>query len=675
MGDMKYHKLQNCPTFKGLSVPERLERVKEHGLCPVGVLASRYPVENASVAKRLNLPAVTVDMGKAKSQWRHLADLKLKDMHAVEVKVVLGSDVTEIIIPQEVREGPRGSPFGVRTKLGWVVTGNLPGYVRNSESVYFVRVASPEEELNELVKTWWKTESFGCKYDSQEQRSREDEIDLKSLSKTTRKVNGRYEVGLIWKDLIRALPNNRVIAEKRLELLERRLERDSQLKVKYTETIENDLQKGYIKKLEDQELVETDAREWYLPHHAVVHPHKPGKVRRVSDAAARCQGISLNDCLSSGPDLLNSLVGILMRFRQELVAVSADIEAMFNQVAVPKEDQLVLRFLWRKKPSDKVDVYQYVRHIFGAKCSPACANYALQRTAQDNIAAFPLEAEAVRRNFYMDDLFKSVSSLLEACNLQAGLVKLLSLGGFNLTKWILNNKDFISLVPEKDRAQSVRSIGVGDMLPTQRALGVFWDVQNDTFIFKFKPKELANTRRKVVSVTASIFDPIGFIAPYVIRAKIFLQSLWKLRQGWDDRMPEELLLEWCGWQKELEKLAAFSVPRFYRRVALFPVSIQLHVFGDASEAAFCAVAYFRFEYHDGQRQCAFVAAKTHVAPVKPLSTPKLELQAAVLNVRLASMIQKEHDYEIPIIYFWSDSSAVLGQIRGPSSCFLCKQTF
>ena len=104
-------------------------------------------------------------------------------------------------------------------------------------------------------------------------------------------------------------------------------------------------------------------------------------------------------------------------------------------------------------------------------------------------------------------------------------MKLLSLGGFNLTKWISNNKDFISLVPEKDRAQSVRSIRVGDMLPTQRALGVFWDVQNDTFIYKFKPKELANTRRKVVSVTASIFDPIGFIAPHVVRAKIFLQSL------------------------------------------------------------------------------------------------------------------------------------------------------
>ena len=139
-----------------------------------------------------------------------------------------------------------------------------------------------------------------------------------------------------------------------------------------------------------------------------------------------------------------------MRFRQESIVLSADIEAMFNQVAVPEDDQLVLRFLWRKKPSDKVDVYQYVRHIFGAKCSPTCSNYALQRTAQDNKDSFRLEAKVVERNFYVDDLFKSVPSLLEACNLQAGLVKLLSLGGFNLTKWISNDKDFLKAVPEEE---------------------------------------------------------------------------------------------------------------------------------------------------------------------------------------------------------------------------------
>ena len=163
-----------------------------------------------------------------------------------------------------------------------------------------------------------------------------------------------------------------------------------------------------------------------------------------SDAAAKYQGTSLNDHLSSGPDLLNSLVGILMRFRQELIAMSADIEAMFNQVVVPEEDQSVLRFVWRRTPEDRVDVYQYVSHIFGAKCSPTCSNYASRRTAQDNKDPFPLEVEVVERNFYMDDLFKSVPSLLEACSLQVGLVNLLSLGGFRLTKWISNDKHLLN---------------------------------------------------------------------------------------------------------------------------------------------------------------------------------------------------------------------------------------
>ena len=172
-----------------------------------------------------------------------------------------------------------------------------------------------------------------------------------------------------------------------------------------------------------------------------------------------------------------------------------------------------------------MDMYQYVRHIFGAKCCPACSSYALRRTAQDNKDSFPLEAEVVERNFYMDDLFKSVPSLLEACSLQVGLVNLLSLGGFRLTKWISNDKHLLNAIPVKKQAQSVRTIGEEGILPAERALGVIWDVQKDVFLFKIKPKELVDTQGKVISLTASIFDPIGFLASFIVRAKIFLQSL------------------------------------------------------------------------------------------------------------------------------------------------------
>ena len=138
-------------------------------------------------------------------------------------------------------------------------------------------------------------------------------------------------------------------------------------------------------------------------------------------------------------------------------------------------------------------MYQYVKHIFGAKCSPTCSTYALQRTAQDNKDSFPLEAEVVERNFYMDDLFKSVPSLLEACSLQAGLVNLLSLGEFRLTKWISNDKDLLTAIPTELQSQSVRTIGEEGILPTERVLGLIWDVHENAFLFKIKPKQLADT--------------------------------------------------------------------------------------------------------------------------------------------------------------------------------------
>mgnify|MGYP000497766209 CR=1 FL=1 len=177
---------------------------------------------------------------------------------------------------------------------------------------------------------------------------KEDELILESLEKTTCKVDGSYQVRLIWKDFNTNLPDNRAVAERRLHLLEKRLESDPELNAKYRKAIDDDLQKGYIKKLPEQELSQANRRVWYLAYYPVLSPHKLGKVRRVSDAAANYQGTSLNDQFSSGPGLLNSLVGILMRFRQESKAMSAEIETMFNQVTVPEEDQSVLRFVWRR---------------------------------------------------------------------------------------------------------------------------------------------------------------------------------------------------------------------------------------------------------------------------------------------------------------------------------------
>ena len=160
--------------------------------------------------------------------------------------------------------------------------------------------------------------------------------------------------------------------------LEKRLDKDPSLREKYAETIREDIQKGYVTTDKVHDPKPRADREWYLPHHPVLNPNKPGTVRRVLNGASKCHGASLNKSLFVGPDLLQNLIFVLLRFRQHKYSVSADIEGMFLQVGVREEDQPSLRFLWREDPTSSVVVHQYTRHIFGVRDWPTCAIFAFE---------------------------------------------------------------------------------------------------------------------------------------------------------------------------------------------------------------------------------------------------------------------------------------------------------
>ena len=208
--------------------------------------------------------------------------------------------------------------------------------------------------------------------------------------------------------------------------LEIRLAKNPELKDAFSDTIKTDKDSDYIRILEPTELQETrNEPQWYLPHHPEINPNKPGKVRRVCNATSEFEGHSLNKSLFIGPDLLQSLVGIIFRFREKPFGMSADIEAMFLQVQVPSEDAKCLRFVWRENQSNDISTYEYTRHIFGAKDAPTCANYALQRTAMDNGEKFPVASRIVKRNFYMDDFLYSAENIQHAESLKENLISLL----------------------------------------------------------------------------------------------------------------------------------------------------------------------------------------------------------------------------------------------------------
>ena len=174
--------------------------------------------------------------------------------------------------------------------------------------------------------------------------------------------------------------------------------------------------KGFVTILNESEVKGTFGKEWYLPNHPLLNPNKPGEVRRVCNAASKYKTVCLNDKLLAGLDLLHGLVGTIFRLREGPIALTADIESMYLQVQVPEQVRSCLRFLWRPRTNELVQIYEYQRHVFGAKRSLTCANYALKRVGLDNEEMYPISAKAIQNNFYMDDFIKSKETPEEAIN-------------------------------------------------------------------------------------------------------------------------------------------------------------------------------------------------------------------------------------------------------------------
>ena len=170
---------------------------------------------------------------------------------------------------------------------------------------------------------------------------------MESVEESAELKDGHYEIALPFRNRQHPVPNNRVQAEQRSMWLKRTLVKNPKLLDDYKVFVRYIVAKGYAKRVPvHQKESACEGKTWFIPHHGVYHPHKPGKISVVFDCSANYRGKSLNDLLLKGPDLTNSLLGVLTRFCQERVAEMVDIEAMFHQVTVPEYDRSFLRFLW-----------------------------------------------------------------------------------------------------------------------------------------------------------------------------------------------------------------------------------------------------------------------------------------------------------------------------------------
>ena len=610
------------------------------------------------------LKAASIPSGEELRHMKHLRGVKLSELKNKKVELLVGLDASFVFRPLESIYGPRGTPDAVKTVLGWTLFGPAPSVLRpNSKGVYSMHVACVDED--EVCS------AFEDKFVDTlaVPNSREDRIAFGIMKDSIELVDGHFRLPLLWRRRDSKLPGNYSLAVSRAESLRRRLNKDERLRKKYSEVMQGYIEKGYAE-LVPKDFRKENSREWFLPHFPVLNPKKPDKLRIVFDCAARHMGTSLNDALLQGPDLVNCLTGVLTRFREEKIALVADIEAMFHQVKVRSEDMDSLKFLWWRDGDTSLEpeIYRMTVHLFGAVSSPSCATFALRQTADlFGQGCSSSAVNAIRHGFYVDDCLVSVATENEAIETVADMRRILSCGGFNLTKWLSNNESVMSTVPEEHRAKVAKELPFGDDTGS-KVLGVYWEVSSDMFRMKVNIPDKPYTRRGILSMVHSLFDPLGFVAPVLLEPKLLLRHLND--REWDETVSEEEITRWKAWLMSLEKLEGLAIPRCLKPPDVKgELKYELHHFADASQLAYGAVSYLRVVDAEGHASCSLLMGKSHLAPKPSTTIPRLELQAAVTALRLDKAIKKELSMPIDETYFWSDSTAVLLSIYNSKKRF------
>ncbi|XP_030834543.1 uncharacterized protein LOC115921321 [Strongylocentrotus purpuratus] len=625
------------------------------------------------------------------SKWPHL--VCVQDMIAPKqdcpVGLLIGYNCAQALAPLTSVRGQNGEPYAVQTDLGWSIVGGQSDLSNSFDSFgHTYRTVSMKVEAPiDIKKVTFAYQSplkeatasdflqlMERDFQEAEQADAMSQNDKKFIQVVTeglrQREDGFYEMPLPFKKGPPSLPNNRQAALGRLAGLKKQFLKKPEYHSHYKVFMKEILARG------DAEMVgdSSDKGLWYIPHHGVYHPKKPGKVRVVFDCSARYLGTSLNDHLLQGPDLINPLIGVLLRFRQGPVAFMCDVEKMYHQFKVADPHQNYLRFLWwedgdlSKTPVD----HRMKVHLFGATSSPGCANFGLKQIAEDHKKLGDRAANFLKRNFYVDDGLKSMSSEQEAAVLIKDATQMCAKGNLRLHKFVCNSKDVTSTIPKSERATVTNaSVQLGEQTsPIERALGLQWCVSSDEFCFRLTLKDQPLTRRGILATVASVYDPLGLIAPVVLAGRMILQEMCKQKMDWDHPVPDYLRTRWEIWRQEILKLETAKIPRCFQPKDFGEAEeVELHHFSDASLSGYGQCSYVRLRNQRGQVHCSLAMAKARVAPLKQSTVPRLELQAATLSAKVAKILNKELDYSSVKNIFWTDSKVVLGYLYNQSKRF------
>lgn len=299
---------------------------------------------------------------------------------------------------------------------------------------------------------------------------------------------------------------------------------------------------------------------------------------------------------------------------------------------------------------------------YGTSAAPFLATRSLLQLSVDDGVEFPLAAQIIQKDCYVDDVLSGARTLEEAIACRRQLQGLLGKGGFPVHKWCTNNDAILNDVPESEREKPLRldHLSINEIIKT---LGLMWNPRDDEFMFclSLSSEEKCITKRQLFSEIAKMFDPLGLLSPITVLAKYLMQQTWAAKIEWDEVLTGNLLADWLQLRGSFERVSDIRIPR--------PVissdfeSLELHGFADASGVAYGACLYVRSIHSNGSCVVRLLCSKSKIAPLQPLTIPRKELCAAVLLTRLVKKIIETMETEFSSVCLWSDSQIVLSWLK------------
>ena len=591
---------------------------------------------------------------------RNLRNLQLADRYnqaeEKEIHMLIGLDYYYHFITGRIKRGSQ-QPIAIETVCGWMLitdSQNETVTPRPSITTMFI-TTEVEKSLNEDLKRFWEIEEGVvqkpvCSANKEAIRKFHENVKYDPEEK-------KYTVRLPFVDNEKNIASNYKNAEAQLTSLMGKLKADPTLQKNYCESMSAYLNEGYAEPVPENELSSDDV--YYMPHRAVIKEESSTTKTRIVFNASSClkNQASLNDKLLIGPTLHPSIVEIILKWRYKSVGVVADIKKMYSMIEVAETDRNWLRFLWLE--DGRIKQFRHKVLAFGIRSAPFLAIETVQSHIRKFAAEYPEVTESLLESTYVDDYCDSQETSIAAKATVSVASEIMAKAGMELRKWQSNNREVMEHCKTLSCSTDITS-------NERKVLGIHWNTSQD-YLFYQPPQYSCSgkyiSKRIIIGTIAQLHDPIGFISPVIVQAKLIVQKLWAAGVEWDENLlGTSIATEWFNWYRNLEGIKEIRIRRQYVPENIVAKKTEVHIFCDASEKGYATAAYLCMEDESGVRYTALLTSKTKVAPLKMITLPRQELLAALIGSRLSLVIKRALKVDLEI-YFWSDSTITLHWIK------------